>query len=476
MQQLFGHFRKPEVALTTGLFLLFNLILFSIETTGDSGDSVMHYLFSHYAFEHPENFMDHWAKPIFVLLSAPFAIFGFKGIMIFNSLCASLAFYFGYRIAESLKLKFKWLLAVIPLFSPLYFNLLFSGLTEYLFATFLVAAVWLSIQQKFLLSSLLVSCLPLIRSEGLIILIVFILFFIFIKKYRFLPFLLVAQLIYGIVGIFYFGDLLWIFNKIPYANVGSPYGNGGPFDFAFKLLYVIEKPLFVLLLIGIGSIFYKIIKRQTSPKNNSSLLLLVGTFSSIIIAHGLFWWLGIFNSMGLPRVIIMVVPIGCILILYGVQTIVDLTSNQRIQHLILSGWIGLIIVVPFLPKENGIVYDAQMFDLADNQVIDQEIVPFIEDQVQNENKIGKMYFSHPYLSLALDIDYFDSSKHREMQYLLTDSLKDNDLIIWDNWFGNANEQHILDFLNTQQEFHELAHFRRKTSKSEIEFIIFQYHP
>ena len=67
-------------------FIVLCLVAIFTNGTGDAGDSVQHYLFSKSAFKHPELFLDHWAKPIFVLLSAPFAQLGFVGMKIFNCL------------------------------------------------------------------------------------------------------------------------------------------------------------------------------------------------------------------------------------------------------------------------------------------------------------------------------------------------------------------------------------------------------
>ena len=59
-------------------------LAFWYDGTGDEGDSVFHFLYSKHAFEHPENFLNHWAKPVFVLITAPVAQFGFIAMKIFN--------------------------------------------------------------------------------------------------------------------------------------------------------------------------------------------------------------------------------------------------------------------------------------------------------------------------------------------------------------------------------------------------------
>ena len=40
------------------------LMAFITRGTYDSGDSIKHYLFARYAFEHPLNLLESWAKPL----------------------------------------------------------------------------------------------------------------------------------------------------------------------------------------------------------------------------------------------------------------------------------------------------------------------------------------------------------------------------------------------------------------------------
>jgi len=80
---------------------------------GGEEDSIYHYMFARYAPEHPKLFFDHWAKPLYVLLAAPFAQIGFVGIKIFNTLNALLCFLFCWQSARLFPLKNTLLL---PLF------------------------------------------------------------------------------------------------------------------------------------------------------------------------------------------------------------------------------------------------------------------------------------------------------------------------------------------------------------------------
>ena len=64
-------FKESKIALlaSTLFFLLCLFIAFSYEGTGDSGDSISHFLYAQYAFKHSENFFYQWAKPLFVLFA-----------------------------------------------------------------------------------------------------------------------------------------------------------------------------------------------------------------------------------------------------------------------------------------------------------------------------------------------------------------------------------------------------------------------
>ncbi len=68
-------------------WLILCIVAITANGTADEGDSVNHYLYSRYAFAHPENFFNHWAKPIFVMITAPVAYFGFTAMKLLMPQC-----------------------------------------------------------------------------------------------------------------------------------------------------------------------------------------------------------------------------------------------------------------------------------------------------------------------------------------------------------------------------------------------------
>src|SRR5262245_44889026 len=130
MQRFWWLNNRLMLRISLGVYGLIFLVLswLSISSYG-GGDSWMHYLFAHYAFKHPGNFLDQWAKPIFTLLASPWAYVGFGGIKLFNILCALLTGYLSYRIAVRHFPKMAWLSIVFVFGAPVYFVCVFSGLT-----------------------------------------------------------------------------------------------------------------------------------------------------------------------------------------------------------------------------------------------------------------------------------------------------------------------------------------------------------
>tara|TARA_B100000809_G_C15132440_1_gene529081 strand:- start:1850 stop:3274 length:1425 start_codon:yes stop_codon:yes gene_type:complete len=463
---------KLEIILSLITFVLLLIIAFNTNITGDSGDSITHYLYSHYAFKYPHFFLHHWAKPFFVFCSATFSQFGFKGIIVFNCICATLSALFSFYIAKNLKIKHSWLVFIFIFFAPLYFKLIFSGLTEYLFGLFLVIGIHLIIKSKYIYAAIIISFLPLIRSEGLLIVGVFGLYYLFQKKYKDIPYLLFGQLIYTAVGAFYYKDILWVVNKIPYANMGSPYGSGELLDFVHRLNYVIEKPIYLLLVIGSISLVYSLFRYGLKENNDVKVILILGSFISLFIAHSIFWWLGILNSMGLPRVLNAVVPLIAIISLIGVQFITSRVQNPIIKYSLLCGISLLICFYPFSNRPQGVVFDNQLFVIEENLLITEKVVPYIEKQFPDYST-STVYFSHPYLSLALNIDYFDIDKHREMQTLLIDNVEPGAIIIWDDWFSVIQGRVDLEQLTNDSRFELMQTFQQKEDNRMIQYTVFK---
>ncbi len=459
-----------DISLSILLFFLLCSIGLSVNTTGDSGDSIVHFFFSRYSFQHPELFLDHWAKPLFVLLSSPFSQFGFKGMIIFNCLAVSLTLFFTSRTSRNLGLQHSWMVFVFILFCPLYFKLIFSGLTEYMFGLFLIIPIFCITKKQYIPAAIIASFTPFIRSEGLIFIGILGLFFAVIKKYREIPMLMTGHIIYSILGFFYYKDFFWVFTKIPYGNMGSPYGHGQLFDFVHRLNYVIEKPMYILLLLGFFALIYRFFRSGVQWKMDPDRVLVYGTFLSLFAAHGIFWWLGVFNSMGLPRVLISLVPEIALIALIGFEFIASRLKPVVIPYVIIV-CLAVIVIYPFTPRAEGVVFSKSLWTLPENELIDQEVVPFIQANMSTPGD-HPLYYSHAYLSLSLNIDPFNNKQHRDLKNLLAEKLPMGSIIVWDDWFSVVQSNITLDQLKNNKDLELLREFKKPDKNRLIEFAIF----
>ena len=432
--------------------------------TGDSGDSISHYLFARYAPIHPGLYFDHWAKPVFVLLASPFAQLGFTGMKLFNSLISLVTIFFSYKTAERLNIKNAILVAVFMMFSPLFYILTFSGLTEPLFALFTILGIYFCVNQKYLSACLVISFLPYVRSEGLIIIGVFVIYFFYKKLWKLFPFLFFGSLAYAIAGYFVHGDFLWVFTKIPYARLSSVYGSGDLFHFAEQLINVVGVPLYVLFWMGFAWLVAMIFKKKTDPEQH--ILILLG-FSAFFMAHTLFWYLGIFNSMGLKRVLIGVMPLIALITLQGFNFISEelLVQNQTAKKTVLFMLMGYILIFPFTPNLSAIQWKKDMM-LNEEQKLAIEITGFLN---ANENLQCTVLFDHPYLSITLNRDYFDLTACKKISKESISQMKPGDLLVWDDHYSGFEAGIKKNELDVLPGLIKLYSCKSKEGKREIIF-------
>ena len=433
--------------------------------TGDSGDSIFHYQFARFAPQHPELYFNHWAKPLFVLLASPFAQFGFVGIKIFNVINASITLLFSFLVAKKLNLKNILLLPFFFLFTPFYTILIFSGLTEPLFALFLILSIYLLLKNKLLFGAILVSFLPFIRSEGLLIIGVIFIYLLYNKSYKIIPFLFAGHLLYSVLGYFYTNDFFWVFNKIPYNKLSSPYGNGTLLHFTDQFTYLLGPPIYFLLIVGVFSLIWQAISKKSISKTHLLILL---SFLSFFVAHSLFWYLGIFNSMGLTRVFVAVMPLIVILTLIGFNQIRQLGKGMSWQIGKIAAAIALILVFlfPFTPN-HGSVKKSQ-FALLPDQILMHEMAANLVLTAGS-----KYLYSHPYAIESIGIDPFDKKKSEFLSTNSLNELKKGDFIIWDNWFSVTEHSISLEMLKQNNQLNQIADYIGDLKNSKTQVVVFQ---
>jgi hypothetical protein len=454
--------KYQQVLVFAGLAFILSGVAILAPGTCDSGDSITHYLFARYAFAHPENFLDHWAKPVFTLLAAPFAQIGFTGIKMFNVLVALCTSFFTFRMARLLDIK-KPLLAPLFLFAfPLYTITVFSGLTEPLFSLVLAAGIYALLAGHQATGAVVLSFLPFCRSEGLIVLGVAAVYLLLRKRPAYLPFLLAGHAALMVAGWAHYHDLFWVFDRIPYLGQ-STYGRGGWTHFFVHGPDMFGVPLLVLLVAGLGwngiALFSRSGRRSLF---SDETVLVTGVFLAVFSAHVIFWKFGLFHSFGLIRVMAGVMPLAALIALRGLGALSGwISMRSTTASRVISGLVlGYVFIFPFAPNPSAFNFRKD-FGKKDDQVVLDEAAALIRREFPG----AKVYSSHYYAAAALDVDPFNKKAYEGLWFFRKgEDVPPGSVIIWDSWFARQENGLNENDLASDPRFTKTAEYEKEGSK------------
>lgn len=340
--------RRLMYALIAVILIIDMAILVLSNGYSGSSYSVMHYQFARWAFTNPENLLNSWANPLFTLLAAPFALLGFKSLQLMNIILGILSGYFAYRVAKELKMKAPLLALVICSFTPVFMITFYGGTTEVMFAFVAILGTFLLIKDKFLAGALVISLLPLIRLDGLILLPVYAIYFIRWRKTKFLPLLLSASVFYSLIGMLFGKDLFWLFDGVKIWS-DSIFGHGTFYQFILRSPGFFGIPNEIFFVTGLVAGLWLYIRER--KEYSQEFVLVVLPFVIYFLAHSFAWWQGIGNSQGLSRYMAAIVPFMAVMATRGLYLfakmffIIFKSEAVRIGALILG--FASIIHIPF---------------------------------------------------------------------------------------------------------------------------------
>ena len=436
----------PKVLL--GLAAVFFVIM-ALTARGDYGgaDTYWHYFISHYAFQYPSLFLDHWGKPLFIALSAPFAYFGFVGLQMFNIIVSLLSAYLAWQLAKKTGMQFGFMAILLTLFAPVYFTLVFSGLTENLCGLVLIAAVYLFFDKKYAWAAIAISFIPFARTEGFIFLPLFALALAWNRKWWPISLLLTGFLFYSIIGYFHYHDFWWFFAQNPYgADSADIYGHGSIWHFTLSYRELFGYAFTALIIAGGFYFSYCFFRRPKTILPLTQVLLILMPVAAYFAAHSYVWWKGSMGSVGLLRVIGGMVPLAAVLAVKGFNVITPLLKKKKIlQWFILLPLCAYIVYTPFqiypVPIPAG--PEEKVFDKVAEWMINEKVTP------------KKLWVFNPYLAFKLDMNPYDEKKIG-FYFPSGDDLihytQPGDVMVWDAHFGPAEGRTPLSSLMNSKFF------------------------
>jgi hypothetical protein len=446
------NWRLPHLvfySLLTGITLVLGVAAVFTDGTAGFGDSICHYLIARGAWNNPTMFLDLWGKPVYTLLSAPFAHHGFTATKLFNILVMALACAFTYHTALKLQLKYATWVILFFYFASETIEVTVSAFTEPVFALVLIAGLFYLSDNKPIAGTTILSFLPFARQEGLIILCVLAVYLTASRNYKAIPFMLIGHLVLGAVGWPIYHDFFWTIHQNPYSGKVDTNGIRN-WDYFFIRLYYMFGPItFYLLFLGMMSLLVELIQLLKTKADKTvylhKSLLVAGSFTSVFTAHSIFWVTGMFASIGLTRVIIGVVPAIALVSLIGLNVFFFLIDKLAVKRLKTFAGILLITLIFYITFFSQLtkINIRDDFYLNEGQTY---MAYTLASYVKAKFPTHQAYFSDMGIAFLLDQNYYDNTGKKISSISPLYELKKNELIIWDDIHAKYGENIVLDSL------------------------------
>lgn len=452
--------------LQLAVFVVFSLsitawilyILYSSKGVYDTGDGIQHYQISRYSWQHPELLLDHWGKPLFTLLSSPFAQFGYKGIGVFNVLLFLSTCLMAFDALRRLHLHWasSLLFAGLVITAPQYIQMVLAGMTEILFAFLSMLVIWLAVRKKYRWMAVAASFMLFSRPESAAFLPVAIAWICWKKEWRIIPWFFTGLVLYSILGAFHYGDITWFFTANPYTGAQDIYGSG-PLDHFYQHRKQIFGGYFfwsfVASLLILGIIYWK------RPNTRSELLMIaalaivpaVGTFA----VHSYAWYKGINGSLGLIRVLATTVPAAAFVVSYTVGKAIPILPERTI----LRSGVSLLFVGVLTTSNYNQMRSVTIMPLpaTEQQLHMNQVASWVKENRPEDTGIA---YLNPYLGFRSEIDPFSDRTHLIWGLDLGQEfagLEKGDWLIWDGHFA-PNEGRFPLERALSNDFEVLAYF------------------
>ena len=398
----------------------------------EAGDGINHHLIARYSWVHPHLFLDHWGKPLYTLFSSPFAQLGHWGGAVFNAVCFVCTCWAADGMLRRFGTATRFLFPPTLIFVPVYSLQVFEGMTEVFFALLAVVALRAAMDQRPLLFAVLVSFLPFARPEYIAVWPFGLLWLLWQRQWRVLPWLLTGHVIYAVVGSLVLGDALWAFHRDPYVGAKDIYGSGPLAHFVVQLPEILGMPLLVAALISFPAFVWCFVRvrSERSQLLTMSLLALVPALAVLAI-HTLLWWTGSKGSLGLTRVLATAVPLLALFVVWTLALTIHSMVPRYSTRVIIAALLVLVYPAWALRTLAGVhsipvmANEQQVFLTAAGK----RMAELAKDAPQ-------IHYLHPFLGFAAGIDpYQERVRNHFPDSAMIQATEEGTLFVWDAHFG-----------------------------------------
>jgi hypothetical protein len=474
---------SAAVAALFGLFLLYLGIAVSAESGAGGQDSWNHYLYARWCYKHPMLILDLWGKPFFTLLASPFAQMGINAVYGLNMVATLATAWITYMIGRKLAMRNPWTLVLLFGLQPVVLGNFHSALTEPTNALVLAFTLYLFVSDHFKSAVIFASFLPLLRTEGLVLLGSMIPFVIVRKRLKLLPWFLTGTVVYSILAAIVSGDVGYFFKNNPYFK----FENSGSHSFdpgSGSLFYFLENQrqitgfwitllLVVTLILGLIYIIQRLNKKTPHELSQVLIWLLFPVYFGYLAAHSLIWYWGILGSHGLFRVFMVVAPVTALIAQYAIHKLMaqDVRILNRLMKVLtvvgcfLLGYPGAHLPYPWENKPSITGYPGMtQLEMA---------IEFVEKKGWSNYPIVHQF---PELNVQMDLDPFvqgNELSNYSTFYIWSinksepekDWLPDSSVVVWDNFHARRDAPMLLSEIRQLKKYKEVAYFPADISKT-----------
>jgi hypothetical protein len=456
------------------LFLVYLGVALQAEAPAGGQDSWNHYLFARWCLKHPILMLDLWGKPFFTIVAAPFAQFGIQAVYAMNMGATLLTAWVTYMCGKRLAMRNAWMLILLFGLQPVVLANFHSALTEPTNGLILAIVVYLFCTHRYFWALFVASFLPIIRTEGLVLIAALLPFMMLKGKLKYLPVLLSGSVLFAVLAAVISGEWDYFISHNPYFKFESE-GKFDPGSGSFWHYLQAQKSItgfWVTLLIVITIFFildylYSRYKNRT-PHEMSQLVLwlFLPLIGSYFFAHSFIWYAGMMGSHGLIRVFMVVSPVVALTAHYSLHRIMSLDIrilNQAFKFItcilgFLLAFSGAGFPMPWSGKTTISGYQGSGLWM---------------EALEATQKLGFDSFvlvhQLPELNVHLDLDPFEAPEHIQKgktQYLWSldtregyDWFPSNTVILWDNFHARRDAPMPLDTLRSLGTYVERLHLK-----------------
>lgn len=322
-----------RMSATTGLLVAVGIAFLIYRATQATGfywlDDYGHVLMSRAAWHHQSVLLNFWGRPLMTLAYMPASLGPEILVRLTTVLLTTASAGCCWLIARREGRYAAPAAALFVLAQPLTTTLGYSALTETVFSFVLAAALLLRAYERPVLAALVLSLLPLARTEGAVVLVIWAFVLAYERRFQLIPLLGIGVFIWAAAGAAVYGDPLWILHANPYGGLGSSYGAAG-----WGYLFQNVVPAFgVVIVLALGVFVCRPLTDWLVPA------LMCSLFAFYFAA----WGLPAFDTIGSPVYLVSVsVPVA----LCASATLDTMISRRRPRY----AFLGLPLVVGILGR------------------------------------------------------------------------------------------------------------------------------